>query len=223
MKILLADDHMLFREALIQLISTIEPQWKFTTVSNFNKAYETLKNEKSFDLILLDLRMPGMNSLEGLSKIITSHPNQKTAILSGVAEEHHIKEALRIGACGYFPKTLSIKILIQAIKLVLSGQKYIAMDQNGKKIMPSYKDDYSNIAPVTKKIISYKLTKRESEVLQYLAQGLSNKHIANDLNIQISTVKLHVRGICTKLDVQNRTQAAVAAHQYGLVSTDLKR
>lgn len=226
MKILLADDHVLFRDAMIQFIQALRSEWKITTSDDFNSAFELLENGETFDLVLLDLRMPGMNGLDGLNKIIQKYPNQMVAILSGVAEEHHIKRAMGIGAQAYFPKTLSGKALVKAIEYVNdSGKKFVPMADDGTKIMPAYFDDSGElqVTPPSnhvderlKKQIEAKLTKREMETLEQLSKGSSNKEIADTLGIQIATVKLHVSGVCKKLDVENRTQAAILGNKIGL-------
>ena len=225
MRILLADDHVLFREAMMLFILSFRPDWKIDIASSFTDAYQKLENGSTYDLVLLDLRMPGMNGTEGLSTLIKHYPNQYAAILSGVAEEHHVHETMALGSRAYFPKTLSGKVLVRAIELVISGQKFIPMDETGKKLMPAYYDDYKeindseSINPPEQSVADNSiatLTPREKEVMQYLAQGLSNKDIAANMTLQISTIKLHVGNICKKLNVENRTQAAIIAYQYGL-------
>lgn len=227
MHILLADDHVLFRDALTEFIKSLRPSWNIETISDFQSVYKKLLKQAQYDLIMLDLRMPGMNGLDGLLKIRNEFPNQYTSILSGVAEEHHVKEAMKIGARAYFPKTLSGKALVRAIELIVnSEQKFVPMDDTGTKIMPAYFDDFSfitnnnndNCDDSFKKSMIECLTKREKQILHFLAQGLSNKEIANDLCIGVATVKLHVSSVCKKLSVTNRTQAAIMAHQHGLIS-----
>jgi len=213
MKILLADDHILFKDALNQFIKALRPTWKLTLCSDLDQAYKFLENDNSYDLILLDLRMPGMNGLDGLKQIKSTFSDLVIGILSGVAEEQQIKKAINLGAQAYFPKTLSGKSLINAIEtLMRTGQPYIPLSPDGTKIMPSYYDDkYNNDHHYHKALL--KLTKREKEVLLFLAQGFSNQNIADNMAIQVATVKLHVSGVCKKLKVDNRTQAAIIAHK----------
>lgn len=225
MRLLLADDHVLFREALIQLIVALRPNWTIVSVSDFEGAYDQVTNVGGYDMVLLDMRMPGMNGLKGLEKIRESYPDQYVSILSGVAEERHVKNAMEMGARAYFPKTLSGKVLVKAIELVtLSDQKFVPMDETGVKIMPAYYDDgdfphADDVEPAHDFANKFNLTRREIEVLSHLAEGLSNKAIAENMDIQVTTVKLHVGGVCKKMQVENRTQAAIKAHKLGLIAT----
>ncbi|PCI01414.1 MAG: DNA-binding response regulator [Alphaproteobacteria bacterium] len=225
MNILLADDHVLFRDALQQFISALKPDWILSQVSNFNEAFDLLKgNPEKFDLVLLDFRMPGMNNLNGLKALVQNFPDQKISIISGVIEEETVHEALSIGACSYFPKTLNGKTLVKAIEIVLDGERFVPLKNYGSQIMPSYYDD-DNTRPNNDKQMKKQqskildaLTPREQDVIQYLAQGLSNKEIANALHLQVATIKLHVSGICKKIGADNRTKAAILAHKYDLVA-----
>ncbi|MCD8497268.1 MAG: response regulator transcription factor [Alphaproteobacteria bacterium] len=176
-----------------------------------------------YDLVLLDLRMPGMHGLEGLKKLRADYPHLPVAIMSGLAEPEDVKEAINLGAAGYFPKTLSGQALMKAIELVLTGERFVPIDRNTNAIMPAYQNDPgympSDAPTINSNIEAVKLTPREREVLQHLARGESNKEIARALDLQVVTVKLHVRGICKKLDASNRTQAALRAREMGLTQT----
>lgn len=228
MKLLIADDHTLFRDALVQYIQRAEPDSEIKVTKDFNEALEVLKEGEVFDLIILDLRMPGMNGMQGFQIIRDDFSDIKVALMSGVAEPDDVRAAMDLGASGYFPKTLSGKALIQAIQFVLSGEKFVPMDDSSTEVMPSYYSDVkrtnfnyrgaSEEQSEFRSEISFNLTPREKEVLSHLARGESNKEIANALGLQVVTVKLHVRGVCRKLDANNRTQAALKATQLGLVA-----
>ena len=228
MKLLLADDHTLFRDALVQYIERSNPDASVTVAKDFHEAFDIMKEDKDQDLILLDLRMPGMNGMDGFKKMRETFPQVPAALMSGVAEKEDVEEALKLGASGYFPKTLSGKALLKAIERVAAGEKFIPMDEDKKHPMPAYYDDgaessqqsyvgmketQTTLTPAN----DYNLTPRENDVLEFLVTGASNKEIANALGLQVVTVKLHVRGICRKLDAKNRTQAALIAREQKLV------
>lgn len=227
MKLLLADDHTLFRDALVQYIERAYEGASVTLAENFYQAFDHLKASQDYDLVLLDLRMPGMQGLSGFEQIQKNFPGLKLVLMSGVAEAKDVDEAIKLGAVGYFPKTLSGKALINAIKRVMAGEVFVPMKDLSDDPLPAYYDDslknkggsdgMKDNEQDSYKGNVYKLTPRERDVLEYLITGSSNKEIAQALGLQVVTVKLHVRGICQKLDAKNRTQAALIAQENGIV------
>ena len=211
MRLIIADDHALFRDALTQYISRAEPDAKLELAADLHGVMEMLLEDKAVDLIMLDLRMPGMNGLQGLQKLRDSYPDIPVVLLSGLAEDADVRQAMSMGAAGYFPKTMPGKMMLQGIYKVLQGESYIPVDHNTDKMMPSYFSDQKK--PAAPPTLSAPLTQREKEVLSYLSRGVPNKEIADKLGLQVVTVKLHVRGICRKLGVKNRTQAALMAQK----------
>lgn len=233
LKLLIADDHTLFRDTLVEYILRSDLGAEISIAEGFDQAMALLEHDPEKDLVLLDLKMPGMN-MEGFTKLHEKYPDILVALMSGVAEEADVRDAFERGAAGYFPKTMSGKSMVQAIKLVMTGERFLPLDHNSNSIMPSYFSDpeserkisgfepmYSGMKEAQDNYSVHngadKLTPREKDVLQYLAQGSSNKEIANGLDLQVVTVKLHVRGICRKLNAKNRTQAALMAREYGLL------
>ncbi|HOO80960.1 MAG TPA: response regulator transcription factor [Alphaproteobacteria bacterium] len=225
MKLLLADDHTLFRDALVQYIERSDPDAEVSVAKDFHGAYEHMQKDGKQDLILLDLRMPGMDGLQGFEKMRKAFPETPVALMSGIAEPEDVRAAMDLGAVGYFPKTLSGKALLQAIGRVLEGEIFIPTDHKTQQLMPAYYNDIPLSAPACENNVppqakqpekNFKLTPREQEVLKHLTTGASNKEIANHLGLKVVTVKLHVRGICRKLEAKNRTQAALIARENGL-------
>ena len=222
MKLLLADDHTLFRDALVTYITRADAETEVAVAKDFYEAMEAMKKDPIRDLVLLDLRMPGMNDLDGFKKFREIYPDVPVVLISGTAEPKSVKEAMDLGAAGYFPKTLSGKALMNAINIVLSGEKFIPHDHLTGDIMPSYQGRQEPAQDGEITVESFRamsdihLTPRESQVLGFLAKGASNKDIANEMGVQVVTVKLHVRGVCRKLEVKNRTQAALKAKDLGL-------
>jgi len=219
MRLLLADDHTLFRDALVQYIERAEPDAYTILARDLHEVMDIMEGAPVLDLVLLDFRMPGMNGLEGLSKITTTYPEVSVALLSGLAEQTDVEEAMAMGARGYFPKTMSGKAMLNGIHKIMDGEIFLPIDHNTNQIMASYSRISDNFAPRViggardKKIPPQKLTPRENDVLQYLMRGAPNKEIARALDLQVVTVKLHVRGICRKLGAKNRTQAALIAQE----------
>ncbi len=225
MKLLLADDHTLFRDALVLYIERADPSSNVTLAKDLPEALSKLHENDDHDLVLLDLRMPGMDGLEGMRQVIDQYPGKPVALMSGVAEKEDVDAAMAMGAVGYFPKTLSGKALLKGIQQVLTGESFVPTDNNTHNIMPSYYADQEEkqtpdrFTPAPNKVISEEaaiLTPREREVLLFLSEGASNKEIAQYLDLQVVTVKLHVRGVCRKLNAKNRTQAALKARELGL-------
>ncbi len=216
MKLLIADDHTLFRDALVQYIERSDPNADVTLAKDFNSALTMLEQNPHQDLVILDLRMPGMMGLDGFKIMRDKFPDIPVALMSGVAEQDDVRNALDYGAVGYFPKTLSGKALLSAIKHVMSGNIFAPEGVDDKiKFMPSYYSDEPQ-KPISESLESLNLTPREKEVLSFLVDGAANKEIARVLNLQIVTVKLHVRGVCRKLNAKNRTQAALLAKEMGV-------
>ena len=227
----MVDDHTLFRDALVQYLERAEPGIELKVAKDFYGAEAILAKDYMYDLVLLDFKMPGMNGHEGLKTLKKKYPDLRIALMSGVAEPDDVTKSMDLGAAGYFPKTLSGKALLTAIQAVLAGQRFMPLDQDSR-MMPAYYDDsgIKNISgyggknsddaalkeDTLRMVEDINLTPRECEVLTFLMKGASNKEIARDLGLQVVTVKLHVRGICRKLNVKNRTQAAIRGKELGL-------
>lgn len=216
MKLLLADDHAMFRDALVDYLQRTELNADVTIAKDMNEVMEVMQGGEKFDLVMLDFRMPGMDDLSGLESLLQHYPDTRAVILSGMARTKDVEKAMDMGAAGYLPKTLTGKALINGINKVLAGEKYVAIDYNTNEIMASSKSQDDEYMDVVENGAKADLTPRESEVLEFLLRGASNKEIARSLDLQVVTVKLHVRGICRKLGAKNRTQAALKAQQMGL-------
>lgn len=222
MKLLIADDHTLFRDTLVQYIERASPGSRVVLAKDFDEVRKILAVESDFDLILLDFRMPGMRGFDGLKYIRENFPQKPVAIMSGVAEQANVKQALELGAKGYFPKTLSGKALIEAIQSIVKGEMFVPYDADNKSYMPAYYDDPPEPAAGQADFDKLGLTPRETQIMGFLTSGATNKDIAQALGLQVVTVKLHVRSICRKLGVKNRTQAALKLRDFGPVRDSRK-
>ena len=204
MKILLADDQDLVRDSLVTLITAYSPGAEVTGVPSLDAALGMLRRGTRYDIAILDLQMPGMNGLEGLGKVIASWPDLPVVLMSGAARDSDVENAIGMGAKGYLPKTMAGKVLVRAIELILAGEVYLpstALRQVPGTVQTEKPSE---------------LTEREYQVLQQLKEGLANKEIAQRLDINVATVKLHLRSLSKKLDVRNRTELVLKAIQRGL-------
>ncbi len=214
MNILLADDHDLVRDGITSFLQTAAPDVTVAQAKDFAEALAIVNGEQPIDLTILDLNMPGMNGLSGLTVMRQKFPDVPVVILSGSVKRSDVLNALEHGASGYLPKTLSGKSLINALRLVLSGEKYIPsalLEDDGGTIRPG-EIDLEGLEPDNP---LRQLTNREREVLALLTKGLSNKEIAKQLSVREITVKVHLTGIFKKLGAANRTQAVKIAMQLG--------
>ncbi len=200
MRILIADDHDLVRETIAMFLEA-EGMTEIVAVENLDAAIEATDKTGSFDIVLLDFNMPGMDGLQGLSRMREANDNRPVAILSGTATPQVARDAIAAGAAGFVPKTLGAKSMVAAIRFMAAGETFVP---------------YDFVQQAEAKTVA-NLTERETEVLRGLCEGKSNKEIARDLDLQEVTIKLHVKTLCRKLDAKNRTQAAMIARDRKLV------
>ncbi len=206
---LIADDHDLFIDLLATHIGRTwadSPVYKATDV---DAALKQLDAHPEIDIALLDVVMPGMNGLEGLARIKQARPDMPVALLSGQSDRAVIEQGLQMGAAGFVPKTISGDALIQAIRLMRSGEIYVPyslMNRPAEHPQEPAGDDT--------------LSTRETQVLDGLWRGLSNKEIARELNLQEVTVKLHLRRLYRKFECRNRTEALRIGLERGLLKNN---
>ena len=202
--ILIADDHDLVRDTIAAYLETVD-DFNVFTAHDLTSALEVMSGLDSIDLLILDYNMPGMNGLHGLERAYTSYPATKVVLMSGVANRDVANKAMALNARGFIPKSLSAVSFINAIKFILSGERYLPFDLASSEPSGKNHDDFTNVSA------------REMQTLEQLCIGLSNKEIARNLDIQEVTVKLHVKNIFSKLGVTNRTQAALFAKERHLI------
>lgn len=217
MKILIADDHELFRDGLRHVLEQLDAGVQVVEASDYRQAIALAETEEEIDVVLLDLAMPGMPWGEGLQALRERLPSSVPLIvLSASDDRRHVLQAVNLGAAGFIPKTSSSRVMLSALKLVLSGGVYLppALLEQGATAAGE-----SPGAPFGAENAASFLTPRQREVLALLGQGKSNKEIARVLQLAEGTVKLHVTAILKALNVNNRTRAVVAASQLGLTAS----
>ncbi len=203
LKILLVDDHELFRDGLKLVIERIGDNVDISECGNCHDAYQIVRDSEGFDLILLDVDLPGISGMEGLEEFRRLDPCAPIVFLSASDDQNLIRKMLGMGVMGYIPKTLGSEIMIHALQLILNGGIYVP--DNILQAVDS---------PKHSEII---LTRRQKEILELLSQGKANKEIAAILGIADNTVRVHISAIFQILQVNNRTEAAFTALQAGLI------
>ncbi len=200
MRVLVADDHDLVRESIGAILKNADCT-EVALAATLKEALDVVAESEPFDLIMLDYDMPGMNGLEGLTKMMRATDNRPVALLSGTASHGVANKALESGAAGFIPKTLSTRSMVTAVKFMAAGEVYAPID-----VIKNQTENTDS-----------PLSKREAEVLRGISEGKSNKEIARDLDLQEVTVKLHVKTLSRKLEARNRTHAAMIARDRSLI------
>lgn len=213
MRILLVDDYILFRKGLRALL---DAQPDFDVAGEAENGQEALEQAQKLmpDLILMDIAMPVCDGLEATRRILAQMPYVKIVILTVAEDDQSLFEAIKSGAYGYLLKKLEPDELFEMLRGVSRGEAPISRYM-ASKIMREFSQLAQESAPKSE---TQQLTDREREVLQLVAQGLSNKAIADKLVVAENTVKNHLKNILTKLHLENRVQVAVYAAQQGWVN-----
>lgn len=213
MKILIGDDHVLFREGLRRLLEQLRENATFAEASNFDELLDmAASKDEAYDLVLTDLRMPGWPGFSGIGMLRDRQPNAKVVVISASEAQADVREALENGAAGYIPKSSSVKIMLSALDLIFSGGVYVPATVLREGLEPDHRGS-GGVIPPTDPQLEQLLTQRQREVLDRLREGKSNKQIAHELGLSEGTVKIHMTAIFKSLGVRNRTQAAMAFPQ----------
>ena len=208
MKVLLADDHALFREGVrLVLESLVEGDFEVIEANDFPQALGVVRAHPGIEIGLVDLNMPGMDGFSGIEALKRAAPDMILVVVSASEDPNDIRRALTAGASGYIGKSSSSSAMVGGIRSVLAGETFVSPQVDLPPIG----------APLAEGGIDFKavLTPRQRDVLAMVRQGKSNKEIARDLGLAEITVKLHVTAILRALGVENRTQAAILAAKVG--------
>jgi DNA-binding NarL/FixJ family response regulator len=213
-KIVIADDHPMIRGALALSLAatTAFGRIEVLETSTLDELLDLLARSGEADLVLLDLRMPGINGFEGLLTLRSRFPSTPVVIISALEDAQLVAEALALGAAGFIPKSTPRHEIVRALNLVAAGEVYAPAHLRGPAVSEASRLD----AELAQRLGS--LTPQQRKVLQLLGTGKLNKEIAYDLSIAETTVKAHVSSILHKLNVYSRTQAVVTAGRLHLSS-----
>ncbi|HSG23355.1 MAG TPA: response regulator transcription factor [Azonexus sp.] len=215
LKLLVVEDHALVREGLVRLLGQIEEEVKVFDSADFESALAMLDNEGDFDLLLLDLALPGIDGFAGLDILRRRYPAMPVAVVSAFDDTPTITRVMNLGASGFIPKAFSGEALLSAVGEVLAGNIF---RPNGNSQQSSRMDDATPLPPyrVNVQPEDVGLTNRQAQVLALMVRGLSNRDIADQLDLSEGTVKIHVTAVFKALGVNSRTQALVAVARYGI-------
>lgn len=217
-RILLADDHVVVRAGTRQLL-TRQPDLEVVGEASNGQEAVDLTAELAPDVVVMDVRMPGMSGVDATRKVKESHPDVAVLVLSAHDDDEYVFALLQAGANGYLLKTAEAEELVKAIRTVMRGELALAPTVAGKvvsqftsgKALPDVlthiQNDYGG------------LTEREMDILRLVGKGLTNKEIGRDLYISDRTVQAHLSNIFAKLDVSSRTEAVMHAVRQGWIST----
>ncbi len=217
MHILVADDHNLVREGLKPFLNELGDDVGISDAASLDEAMSTAAGIEDLSLVLLDLKMPGMDGLRGVESFKNRFPDVPVVILTGHINRDDVMSAVRAGASGYIPKTISGAALVNALRLVLAGEKYLPSfmltETAEEPTVTAGGRGGGGPSPLDT------LSPREREILSLLIEGRTNKDIARRLDLQEITIKIHLRNVYRKIGAVNRAQAVRIAMTAGWDAT----
>ncbi|MEE4154221.1 MAG: response regulator transcription factor [Erythrobacter sp.] len=206
-RVLIVDDHSIVRDGLRAAVLSAAPACAVCEAASFAEALDQLGKTVDFDLVLLDLNIPGASRFSALEQLRRDFPSLPIVMISGSYDRATVHSAISAGAAGFLPKTLDRAMMLHALEEVLSGEIFVPEGLQDDSLAEEE-------AAIRARIES--LTPQQRIVLGHLVSGRLNKQIAHDLNISMTTVKAHVSAILMKLNVLSRTQAVVMVNRVGL-------
>jgi two-component system NarL family response regulator len=212
-KILIVDDHHLFREGLTRVLNDVPGMQVVASLSRGEDAVAQVKALQP-DVILMDVNMPGMGGVEATRQVRFAYPQAQVLMLTVSEQEKDLFDAIRAGARGYLLKSATSAELVEAVRRLQAGEAIIAPVMAAKLL-----DEFAAMPPSPRAASEHAaLTEREREILHLVARGMSNKEIGAALNLSPHTVKAHLRAILDKLHLRSRAEAAAWAAAHGLSS-----
>lgn len=207
-RIIIADDHPLFRNALVQAVNQVVGDAEILETDSISGLEELLSSTNNVDLILLDLRMPGANGFSGLVLIRREYSDIPVIVISASEDSSIMQRAIDYGASGFIPKSANLEQIAAGINQVMNGNIWLPLDQ--ATTVGSNPDEHEFAQRLKT------LTPQQLRVFMMLTKGLLNKQIAGEVNVSEATVRTHMTAIFRKLGVRNRTQAVLAANYLNL-------
>jgi DNA-binding NarL/FixJ family response regulator len=202
LKFLIADDHPLYREALIAALDTHFEKVRYFESDSLESTLLVLNKHRAMSLIVLDLNMPGCDNFYGLLRVRQRFPNIPVLIVSATETLSVVSQSMEFGASGYIPKTTSTANIIEAVRAVIAGETWLPEELKNK--VADVHDDIIDAAEHVRR-----LTPKQFRVLRLVRKGLMNKQIAAELNVTEATVKAHISSIFRQFNVKSRTQILV--------------
>ncbi len=212
MKILLADDHALFREGMRYVLQQLSDGVEVLEAGNFQDALKLAVQHPELELALLDLHMPGSDGPKSVSYFHRRYPHIPVVVISGEEASSNMEKVMNYGASGFVSKSSNVQTMLGALNLVLAGGVYVPPEILRHHAITTAGQDKRSL-----NTNSYGLTSRQMEVLQHLCTGMSNKEIASTINLAEGTVKIHVAAVYQTLKVSSRLEALRVAEHLGLV------
>ncbi len=218
-KVLLVDDHALFRDGMRYVLQQLADEVEIIDTGNFTEALKLINESPNFDLALLDLNMPDSDGVPSLQLFHQRFPDIPLVVVSGSDQRDDIENVMNLGAMGFISKMSPSKVMLSALRMVLEGGVYVP-PQLLQQAVSRLDMGMSLTDKRSQRASKYGLTPRQLEVLQLIGNGLSNKDISNKLNLAEGTVKIHVAAIYQALHVGTRVDAVVAARRFGFIGAD---
>ncbi len=214
-KLLICDDHPFVRSAVASIARGINKDIEVVEAGNSAEALALLKQHPDIDLVLLDVRMPGMNGLDLLSELKLAYPTLPIVMLSSDESRATVMNALDRGATGYICKSSPVKLLTQYLEHALEGNIALPIAIVGRRLVEQAVDAPATTIPEQRRPVAVALSPRQIDVLRCLLRGMSNKQICRELGLANGTVKAHINAIFRTLNVSNRAQAVMEASRRG--------
>lgn len=213
MRALVVDDHPLVQEAVASVLRGLDPGVEIAVAGDCDAGFAFAERGAEFDLLLLDLNLPGLSGIPALKRWRSLYPALPVVVLSASDDQATVLAAMNGGAAGYIPKSSSNQVMREALRLVLAGGKYLPPE-----LLASRAATTPSTAPrqAVRNVQAIELTDRQIAVLRLVAKGAPNKVICRELGLAERTVKAHVTAVLRALNVSSRTQAALEAVRLGL-------